>query len=122
MTINVTSPAEKRCLPNATLAMRFPAKEICPNTGASSQRQSFLPTSLPTVCTGGWAYADVITNVFRIKRFPIISYPSSAMESFYLRDQQPYCITETIGCICKKIEFNSRRISLVHHHGRHSFV
>ena len=44
------------------------------------------------------------------------------MERFHSRDQQPYWITETKESICIKIESNSRRISLVHHHGRHSFV
>ena len=43
------------------------------------------------------------------------------MERFHSRDQQPYWITETKESVCIKIEFNSRRISLVyvHHHGRH---
>ena len=44
------------------------------------------------------------------------------IERFHSRDQQPYWITETKESICIKIEFNSRRFSLVHHHGRHFFV
>ena len=44
------------------------------------------------------------------------------MERFHSRDQQPYLITETKEIICIKIEFNSRRINLVHQHGRHFFV
>ena len=44
------------------------------------------------------------------------------MERFHSRDQQPYWITETKERICIKIEFKSQRISLVQHHGRHSFV
>ena len=47
---------------------------------------------------------------------------SHIIKRFHSRDQQPYWITETKESICIKIEFNSRRISLVHHHGRHSFV
>ena len=43
------------------------------------------------------------------------------MERFHSRDQQPYWIAETKESICIKIEFKSRRISLVHH-GIHSFV
>ena len=44
------------------------------------------------------------------------------LPTFHSRDQQPYWITETKESICVKIEFNFRRISLVHHHGRHFFV
>ena len=47
---------------------------------------------------------------------------SSYIERFHSRGQQPYWITETKESICIKGEFNSRRISLVHHHGRHFFV
>ena len=45
-----------------------------------------------------------------------------ADERFHSRDQQPYWPSETKESICIKIEFNSRRISLVHHHGRNFFV
>ena len=48
--------------------------------------------------------------------------PCLAMERFHSRDQQPYWFSETKESISIKIEFNSRRISLVHHHGRHFFV
>ena len=44
------------------------------------------------------------------------------IECFPSSDQQPYWITETKESICIQIEFNSRRIRLVHHHGHHSFV
>ena len=44
------------------------------------------------------------------------------MERFHSRDQQPYWITETKESICIKLEFKSQRISLVQHHGRHSFA
>ena len=46
----------------------------------------------------------------------------SLRERFQSRDHQPYWITETKESICIKIEFNSRRNCLVHHHGRHFFV
>ena len=48
--------------------------------------------------------------------------PCLAMERFHSRDQQPYWFSETKESISIKIELNSRRISLVHHHGRHFFV
>ena len=44
------------------------------------------------------------------------------IENLSVFTQQPYWITETKESICIQIVFNSRRISLVHHHGRHSFV
>ena len=44
------------------------------------------------------------------------------MECFYSRDHQPYRITEKREVFCIKKEFNSRRISLLYHHGRHFFV
>ena len=44
------------------------------------------------------------------------------IEGFHSRDQQPYWTTETKESIYIKIEVNSQRISLVHHHGRHLFV
>ena len=48
------------------------------------------------------------------------------MERFHSRDQQPAAILDYWNkfkeSICLKIEFKSLRISLVHHHGRHSFV
>ena len=47
---------------------------------------------------------------------------SEAIERFHSNDQRPYCNTEIMENICIKIEFNSQRIRLVHHHGRHFFV
>ena len=47
---------------------------------------------------------------------------SRCIERFHSRDQQPYWITETKESICIKLKFNSQRITLVHHHGRHFFL
>ena len=45
------------------------------------------------------------------------------IERFHSRDQPTCWITKTKESISiKKIEFNSRSFSLVHHHGRHFFV
>ena len=44
------------------------------------------------------------------------------IECFHSRDEQPYWTSETKESICIKIEFQSRRISLVHYHDRHFFI
>ena len=44
------------------------------------------------------------------------------IDHFHSRDQQPYWFNETKESICIKIEFSSKRVSLVHQYGRHSFV
>ena len=43
-------------------------------------------------------------------------------DRFHLRDHQPRWVTERKGDVCMKIEFNSRRLGLVHQHGCYSFV
>ena len=56
---------------------------------------------------------------FRIALYNLFLH---SMERFHSRDQQPHWITETKESIRLKIEFNSRKISLVRHHGCHFFV
>ena len=43
------------------------------------------------------------------------------IERFNSRDQRPYWLTETKENVCIKIDFNSRRIGLVHQYGRRFF-
>lgn len=57
-----------------------------------------------------------------IKHDSLHFYICNIMERFHSRDQQRCWITETKESICLKIELNSRRVSLIHHHGRYFYV
>ena len=44
------------------------------------------------------------------------------IERFHSRGHRPYWFSETKDNVCIKIQFNSRRIGLVHQYGRRFFV
>ena len=44
------------------------------------------------------------------------------IKRFHSRDQRPYWFTEIKENVCVKIEFDSRRIGLVHQYGRRDVI
>ena len=65
-------PPEKRGLRNATVLRDFPPRKIALTLQSP---EAVLPPHLYPDSLYGWDYADVITKISRINRFPKKSYP-----------------------------------------------
>ena len=101
-------PSEKCGLPNATLAMRFPAKETCPNT-------RLHPNSLYGRANGranGRAYSTSLPEIFKWIGFPKcltqgaslarFAYVSSATIPLYLYVHASYSDASSGFCIASR--------------------
>ena len=63
----------------------------------------------------------VIVTVCKHLLLPTSELVCQPIERFHSRGHRPYWFSETKDNVCIKIQFNSRRIGLVHQYGRRFF-